>query len=164
MGSLILMWRNLPSTKCIWTERHINLPLHLFHFLEQVYIQTWNITETNIYDLKYHQSQNSQATLNKPKNHSLQLCVRTRYLILNVLISGMHWKHTSRAQIWNNDFMKKYMRFSYWLGTDCFRTDEHRGHLEFENRLKIKYSTNSDKYTWTSAYMDSWRAIAEQIP
>lgn len=42
-----------------------------------------------------------------------------------------------------------------------FRTDEDRGHFELENRLKIKYSTNNDRYTWISAYMDLLRAIAK---
>lgn len=67
MWSLILTWWNLPSTKGVWLNGHITLSLHLFHFLEQVYIQTWNVTETSISELKCHQSQNSQATANKIK-------------------------------------------------------------------------------------------------
>lgn len=79
----------------------------------------------------------------------------TRYLNVKVLTFGMHWKQTSRVQIWDNDVMKKYMRFSYWFGGIDLEQ------MNTENRLKIKYSTNSDKYTWTSAYMDLLRAIAE---
>lgn len=137
MGSLILSWWNLPSTKWIWLNRSINLSLHLFHFLEQVYVQTWNVTEISIYELKCHQSQSSQATANKMKPLP-QSCIRTAiYLILKVLIFGMHLKHTYRAHIWDKDLMKKYMRFSYPFVGIFFRTDDHRGHFELENRLNI---------------------------
>lgn len=57
--------------------------------------------------------------------------------------------------------MKKFMRFSYSLGGDSFRADEHRGDFELEKRLKIKYATNNNRYTWISAYMDLLRAIAK---
>lgn len=57
--------------------------------------------------------------------------------------------------------MKKNMRFSYWFGGIAFRTDKHKGHFEQEKRLKIKYSTNSNKYTSTSAYNDILGAITK---
>lgn len=59
--------------------------------------------------------------------------------------------------------MKKNMRFSYWFGGIAFRTDKHKGHFEREKRLKIKYSTNSNKYTSTSAYNDILGAITKYI-
>lgn len=144
MGSLILTWWNLPSTKRVWPNRHKTPSLHLFHFLEQVYIQTWDVTETSIYELKCHQSQNPQATANKTKPTPSVL--QKRYKISHP--EGSYSWHVLKTdvQIWDNDFMKK-CEIQLLVWGDCFRTDEHRGHFELEKRLKIKYSSNSDKYT-----------------
>lgn len=177
MWSRILIWWNLPSTKGVWLNRHITLSLHLFHFLEQIYIQTWNVTETSIYELKCHQSQNSQATENKIKTtlspveelqdisswkfSFLALKTFTRWVFSPVTTAIQNGTRSYRLQIWDNDFMKKNMRFSYWFGGIAFRTDKHRGHFEWGKRLKIKYSTNSNKYTSTSAYNDILGAITK---